>query len=326
MRPQWVKLSGLAMVASLLGLTACGSVSKTAAPAFPKRAITVIIPFPPGGASDIIARIVDKFTVPVFGHHFIFRYDAGAGGALGATDIADAPANGYTIGTFNFPQVTAQPLAGLGHYTPTSFDYIGQLVSDPQTIATLKGSPYSTLAQLVDAARKNPGKITVGIPGPLDGTEFVLLQLEADAHVKFTMIPYTGGGPLSAALLGKHIDAAMINFSLSKPIASDVNFLAVSTPKPYHFLPGVKTFTQQGYPIVFADGRIFIAPKGLPSSVLATLRSDFKKIYDSAKFQALMTKDDQPLGYLSGPAAEKEAVDYQQTAKHLLQKYGLLTK
>lgn len=325
MRVRWNGISAALMAAGMLVLAGCGS-HQAAAPAFPTRPITVIIPYPPGGASDIITRIVDKFTVPVFGHHFIFRYDPGASGGLGATDIADSPPNGYTIGAYNFPEISVQPAAGVGHYQTSSFSYIAQMVSDPQTIATLKGSPYTTLSALISAARQHPGRITVGIPGLLDGTEFVLLQLEADAHVKFTMIPFSGGGPLSAALLGKHIDAAMINFSLSKPIAPDVNFLAVSTPHPYSFLPGVKTFTQQGYPIVFADRRIYVAPKGLPPKVLATLRKGFQEIYNNPKFQALMTKDDQPLGYLSGPAIEKICLQYQSTGKRLLQKYGLLAQ
>ncbi len=325
-------LGALALASAVAALTGCGvTTSKSASPSstttaswHPAHAITVVIPYPPGGASDIIARIVNQFAVPVFGHHFIFRYDPGAGGALGATDIADAPPNGYTIGTVNFPEITVQPLAGVGNFKPSSFDYLAQMVGDPQTIATLKGSQYPTLASLVAAARKNPGRVTVGIPTTLDNTQFVLLDLEKDAHVKFTIIPYTGGAPETAALLGNHIDAAMVNFSVSKPIAPEVNFLAVSAAKPFKLLPGVKTFAEQGYPIVTDDGRLFVAPKGLPSPVLATLRQGFKKIYDNPKFQALMKKDSQPTGYLSGSAAEQEVVSYQKPAYALLKEFNLL--
>lgn len=306
-------------------LAGCGASSPTASsPHFPTHPITMVVPYPPGGASDIIARIIDKYTVPQFGYHFAFKYDPGAGGALGTTEVAGAKPNGYTIEAFNFPQIDAMPLAGSGQFQPSSFDYIGEVVSDPQAIAVLKGSPYNTLAKLIAAAKKHPGKITVAIPGAFDGTQFVLYELEHDAHVKFTMITYNGGGPEAAAVLGKHVDAVMVNYTLVTQIKSQLDFLAVSTPKAFSGLPGVPTFTQQGYPIVFADGRIFIAPKGLPASVLTKLRAGFKAIYNNPSWQATMRKDSLPIQYISGSALQKYVEHYVPVIRKLMQENGLI--
>lgn len=318
----WSVILAAGLMAAIAG---CGStVSPTTAPSFPTHPITAVIPYPPGGASDIITRIMDKYTVPVFGHHFVFRYDPGAGGALGTTEVAAAKPNGYTIEAFNFPQIDAMPLAGSGRFQPTSFDYIAQIVADPQAIATLKGSRYNSLAKLIAAARRHPGQITVAIPGAFDGTQFVLFELEHDAHVKFTMITYNGGGPEAAAILGKHVDAVMVNYTLVTQIQSKLDFLAVSTQKPFPALPGVPTFTQQGYPIVFHDGRIYIAPKGLPKAVLTKLRNGFKTIFNNPQFQATMKKDKLPLGYLSGSALNHYIQSYVPTIRTLMKDNGLL--
>ena len=266
---------------------------------------------------------MDKYTEPVFGHHFVFKYAPGGAGALGTTEIAQAKPDGYTIGTFNFPQIVAQPLAGSGQYTPASFDYIAQLVSDPQIFATLKSSPYGSMKDLIAAAKAKPGSITVGYPGAFDATQLDLLQLQQSLGVKFTPIGFDGGAPEEAALLGGHIDAAMINESLLGAFGDKLHILAVSTEKADPALPGVPTFSELGYKLVSHDGRLIIAPKGLPASVLQKLRSGFKQINDNLQFQADMKKANQAPGYLTGEQADKFVKAYEPEAKQVLKDAGL---
>jgi tripartite-type tricarboxylate transporter receptor subunit TctC len=293
---------------------------------FPDRAITLLIPYAPGGANDIIARVVDRYAEKVFGRHFIFRYAAGAGGAIGSSELATTRNDGYTVGQINFPEVVAMPLAGAGSFQTSSFDYIARLVADPQVLVTLKGSAYDTLPKLIAAAKAKPGALTVAIPGAFDGTEFALLALQRAANVKVTMITFVGGAPQIAAILGKHVDAAMMNASALDPIRDQVNLLGVSTTAESPLFPGTKTLTAQGYPVVTSDGRLIIAPAGLPPDVLQKLRDGFKAIANDPSFQADMAKIHQPLGYMDGASLTTFVNSQQDTIRQLLDAAGLLKK
>lgn len=293
---------------------------------YPVRPITIVIPYAPGGANDIIARIVDKYTEKIFGKHFVFRYAAGAGGAIGSSELATMRPDGYTIGQINFPEVVAMPLAGAGSFQTTSFDYISRLVADPQVLVTLKNSPYDTLPKLIAAAKAKPGALTVAIPGAFDGTEFALLALMRTANVKFTMITFIGGAPQVAAILGKHVDAAMMNASALDPIRDQVNLLGVSTSAESPLFPGLKTFAAQSYPVVTSDGRLIIAPAGLPPDILKKLRDGFKTLANDPGFQADMKKIHQPLGYMDGAALAAFVAGQQDNVKQLLGQANLLKK
>jgi tripartite-type tricarboxylate transporter receptor subunit TctC len=272
---------------------------------FPDRPITIVIPFDPGGAVDQLARLIDKFTPTVFGHNFVFQYQPGAGGALGMTALAHAKPDGYTIGAYMTPNLIALPLMHAGAFSTADFSYLAQMIADPHALATLAGSsPYTSLKQFVAAAKASPGKLTVGLGDVYDGTRFALLNFIQKSGLNVTVIPLNGGNKQNAALLGKVIDAAMVNYSLVASEREKLNFLAVTTEQPFAGLPGVPTFRSQGFDVIGHDGRVYMTPKGVPPDVLAKLREGFKKIFDDPQFTSEAEKLSQPTSYLSGPAVE----------------------
>ena len=272
---------------------------------FPDHPITMVVPFDPGGAVDQLARLIDKYTTPVFGHNFVFQYQPGAGGALGMTALAHAKPDGYTIGAYMTPNLIALPLMHAGQFSTDDFAYLAQMIADPHALATLAGSsPYTNLRQFLSAAKASPGKLTVGIGDVYDGTRFALLNFIQKAGIDVTVIPLNGGNKQNAALLGKVIDAAMVNYSLVASERDKLNFLAVTTEQPFSGLPGVPTFRSQGLDVIGHDGRVYMAPKGVPPDVLAKLRDGFKKIFDDPQFVADAEKLSQPTSYLSGPAVD----------------------
>lgn len=299
----------------------CGSSTAAKAVDFPTKPITLVIPYAPGGASDIIGRVIDKYTAKVFGHHFTFKYMPGAGGSLGTAFVASSNPNGYTIETYNLPNLDVDPVVGSGGYSISDFSYIGELVADHQALVATKSSPYKTLAEFIAAAKAHPGKITVAIPSVFDGTEIALWELEKAAKFTVTIVPFQGGSAETAALLGNHVDVAMYNLSNLASATSEVDILGVSAAHRLSQYPNVPTFSELGYPVTTVEGRVIIAPKGIPAPVLAILRKGFKKIYDNPSFQADMTKIDQPLQYESGQAVQAYVKAQYPRIKALIQQF-----
>ena len=164
-------LSCLRTALCLLGLLAM-----PAAAAYPEKPINMIIAFTAGGSSDVQARIMQKYWNKYAPQPWVFVYKPGAGGIIGFTEIAKARPDGYTIGGLNVPHIILQPLAQNAQVTPDSFKYICQVVNDPQCIAVRKDSPYQSTSEIIAAARKNPGKIRVGLVGPLSGHHLMFLD------------------------------------------------------------------------------------------------------------------------------------------------------
>ena len=193
-------LSCLRTALCLLGLLAM-----PAAAAYPEKPINMIIAFTAGGSSDVQARIMQKYWNKYAPQPWVFVYKPGAGGIIGFTEIAKARPDGYTIGGLNVPHIILQPLAQNAQFTPDSFKYICQVVNDPQCIAVRKDSPYQSTSEIIAAARKNPGKIRVGLVGPLSGHHLMFLDYgKKYPDAKLTSVFYKGAADQNAALLGDH--------------------------------------------------------------------------------------------------------------------------
>ena len=202
-------LSCLRTALCLLGLLAM-----PAAAAYPEKPINMIIAFTAGGSSDVQARIMQKYWNKYAPQPWVFVYKPGAGGIIGFTEIAKARPDGYTIGGLNVPHIILQPLAQNAQFTPDSFKYICQVVNDPQCIAVRKDSPYQSTSEIIAAARKNPGKIRVGLVGPLSGHHLMFLDYgKKYPDAKLTSVFYKGAADQNAALLGGEIDMIFGNIN-----------------------------------------------------------------------------------------------------------------
>lgn len=255
---------------------------------FPDRAITVILPFGPGGGTDLLTRSFDMFAREVFGHNFVIEYRPGGGGAVGTTAIANATPDGYTIGMGSLPHMYLQPAAGAGQFTLDDFDYVALVAREPQIILTPGDSPYTTYEELKAASQANPGRMTLGIPSPLSETWLAYEMINAIEDLGFTVITYQGGGALNAALLGNQVEAAVHNIGPVYGEIESLNVLAVTSSERVSYLPDVPTFAELGVDVDTYVERVFMAPQGVPEDRLEILREGFREIWHNPDFQARM--------------------------------------
>lgn len=313
----------LLLVASLLCLAAAPALA-----AYPEKPVNMIIAFTAGGSSDVQARIMQKYWDKHSPQPWVFVYKPGAGGIIGFTEVARAKADGYTVGGLNVPHVILQYMGQNAQFTPASFDYICQVVNDPQCIAVRKDSKFTTTGAVLEHAKGNPGKVKIGLVGPLSGHHIMYLDMQRKfPDVKFTPVFYKGAADQNAALLGGEVDVIIGNINDVMRSIDEFNVLNVASEKRNEdFLPQVPTLREAGIDIVSDIRRGFVAPKGLPADVLSSLRETFRKICEDPQYIADMKKAGQPHEYKDGPDFEAHIASLDAHVRQMLREAGLLKK
>ena len=297
------------------------------AASYPDKPVNMIIAFTAGGSSDVQARIMQKYWNKYVKQPWVFVYKPGAGGIIGFTEIAKARPDGYTIGGLNVPHIILQTLAQNAQFTPDSFDYICQVVNDPQCIAVRKGSPYKTTKEIIEAATKNPGKIRVGLVGPLSGHHLMFLDwCKKYPDAKLTSVFYKGAADQNAALLGGEIDMIFGNINDVMRSIDEFSILNVAGEKRNDFLPDVPTLREDGIDIVSDIRRAFAAPKGVNPEIMTELRKIFKQICEDPDYLSDMKKAGQPAEYMDGPEFAAYIQSQMASVKAALSEAGLLKK
>lgn len=297
------------------------------ASAYPEKPVNMVIAFTAGGSSDVQARIMQKYWNKYAPQPWVFIYKPGAGGIIGFTEIANARKDGYTIGGLNVPHIILQHFMQNARFSPDSFDYICQVVNDPQCIAVRKDSSFTTTHAIADFAAKNPGKLKVGLVGPLSGHHIMYMDWQRKLpEAKLTHVFYKGAADQNAALLGGEVDLIIGNINDVMRSIDEFRVLNVAAEKRNEFLPDVPTLREDGIDIVSDIRRVFAAPKGLKPEVIEKLRAIFKRICEDPEYLADMKKAGQPSEYLDA-AALKSYIDEQSALiKALLEREGLLKK
>lgn len=282
-------LLGLTVVLGVLtaGYAAAGGQSQ--GDVYPSKPVTYIIPFNPGGQSDITAQYQKAGLEEALGTSVVIKHMPGAGGAVAWASLVKTKADGYTICGNNIPHVIIQPLVrdNAGYQTEDLIPvYCFQ--TTPIGLAVLKSSPYKTLDEFVAFAKTNPGAITVGGSGTHSGHHLALLQLEYLTGAKFTYIPSTGAAPSVANFLGGHTQALFANSDDLVGHRDEIIVLAMGTEKPFPALPGVKTFKDQGIDMTAGIDRGVCVPPGTPERIIRTLEDAFDSVCRKPSFVAKM--------------------------------------
>src|SRR5512136_295420 len=196
----------LAMVASLwIGTQGAGAQPKE--PPYPTRQINYLICFDPGGQSDLVARLQQPHLEKILGQKVLIDYKVGGGGALGWRELVRAKPDGYTIAGFNIPHVILQPLQQEVGYKTEQIEPVAIFQRTPLAITVLNTSPFKTMQDLVDYAKKNPGAVTLGGSGTFTGYQMATLRLEKLTGARYTYVPFNGSAPQITAWLGGHVTA-----------------------------------------------------------------------------------------------------------------------
>ena len=197
MRLNWI---GAALAATLLH-------AGTALAQYPDKPITLVVPYPPGGGADISARLLAPMIERRLGGNarIVVTNRPGAGGEVGFNIIAEAAPDGYTIGVITTPNIVTIPLQRKARVTWQSYDLLGNVVDDPGTFVVPADSPIRTWAELIAAAKANPGGVSIGTTGIGSYSNIAILSLQQLAGVSVTQVPFPGTAGIRAALSGQHI-------------------------------------------------------------------------------------------------------------------------
>jgi tripartite-type tricarboxylate transporter receptor subunit TctC len=240
---------------------------------WPSRPITLVVGFGAGGNGDATARIFAEFLARQLGQPVIVENRAGGGGIVAALDVSKAAPNGYTILVQAIGPAILRPLMdpSAGYDSVRDFSAIGLLSESPNVILGGSKFPARSLQELVDWAKKNPGQLTVGHPGPGTMGHLGALLLASQAGITGTYIAYRSGGHMLPDLLGGQIDAGCAAYA---PSFKSSNILAVMTAEPIEFLPGVPSMREAGFPNVIASTWYGVfGPPHMPPEIVTKLNA-----------------------------------------------------
>ncbi len=244
--------------------------------AWPDKPVTMIVPFPPGGSTDMIARAIAPKLTEKFGGTFVIDNRAGAGGTLGATAVKRSAPDGYTLFVTSLgPLVIGPHLIKNAGYDPLKdFDYITVAVQAPNILTVPANSPHKTFADVLAFHKAKPGKMTFA--SARNGSSDHLTAELFWQHTGTTglHIPYKGGSPAMTDLLGGQVDATFMNINTGLPNikAGKLRALAITSAKRSPLLPDVPTMEELGIQgVTVYSWQAFAAPKGLPADIKAKL-------------------------------------------------------
>jgi len=278
---------------------------------WPTRAITMIVPFPPGGLADLVARPVAEAMSRELGQPVVIENKAGAGGGIGMSQAAKAKPDGYTV-LMALSSLTVIPEADVVLSRPAMFALtdlrpIARFTADPTVLAVRAESPWKTVQQFVDDAKKRPGAINYGSSGSY-GTMHVPMEiLSQNAGIKLTHIPFTGAGPAVVALLGGQIDAVSSGPAtvLQQVKAGKLRVLGHWGTAQLSALPEAPSLKDAGYNAEYAQWSGLFIPSGVPEPIAQRLRAAAKAAALDAKVKEVILNAGSPVQYQDSPEFEK---------------------
>jgi tripartite-type tricarboxylate transporter receptor subunit TctC len=273
---------------------------------YPSRQITLIIPFAVGGSNDMVGRAIGKKLTKVWGQPVVVENRAGAGGIIGSSVVAAAPADGYTLllvsSTFTInPAIKkSMPFDTIKDFTPVAF-----IARSPLLLVASNKLAVKSAREMLDLARSRPGQIAYASSGPGSINQIAAELIALSAGVRFMHVPYKGGAPALNDLLGGHVDIYVSSLPQVMQLAQSgqARALAVTSAKRTALLPDVPTLKEAGFPGVdLWSWWGIVGPAGMPVNVVNALNSEIGKMLTSPELSQ----------FLSNEGAEAETMTPQQ--------------
>jgi tripartite-type tricarboxylate transporter receptor subunit TctC len=310
---------------------AAGAVSLTSplwAQAYPSKPISLVVPFPPGGLADIVARPVAEALSRELGQSVVIENKPGAGGGIGMGAVAKAKPDGYTLlmalsSLTVIPEADAilgrAPLFALGDLRP-----VARYTADPTVLAVRADSPWKSVQDFVEDARKRPGQIAYGSSGNY-GTMHVPMEILAQsAGIKLNHIPFTGAGPAVVALLGGQIEAVSSGPAtvLQHIKAGKLRALAHWGNGKLAALPEVPSLRELGFAAEYAQWSGLFVPAGVPDAVMQRVRAAARAAANDAKVKEVIGNAGSPVLYQDTPDFEKYVQDDARKMAEVVKRMG----
>lgn len=247
---------------------------------YPSRPINMIVPYAPASGADLGSKVMAERMAEFLGQPMISVYKPGGGGSLGAAFAAKVKPDGYTVLVGSVSPIVISPIVKKMDYKLEDFVIVGTYSKIPLWLAVKTDARWKTLRDLIEDAKKSPGKFTVATFGRLTAVDFLLELLNKYAGTKMVNVPYKSSGEALTAILGGHAEAAMVSGASGHLEAGTVRILAVAEEKRLEGLPDVPTFKDFGYPIVLDSPYSFCFPHGTPKPVVDFFFEAQKKTFE----------------------------------------------
>ena len=292
---------------------------------FPTRAINYVIPFDAGGQSDITAQYQREGLERALGVDVVIRHQPGAGGALAWSALARGRADGYTIAGNNIPHIVIQPLVrDNAGYRTEDLRPVYLFQTTPIGLAVAANSPFNTLAELIDHARANPGRVTVSGSGTHSGHHLAILQLQHLSGTEFTYVPASGAAPSVTNFLGGHTQALLANSDDLVQHRASMKILAIGTEARFHALSDVPTFIEQGYDFTAGIDRGVTVGADTPDEIVRRLEQAFDAVTRDPAFVSQMEAMGFEMQYLGADAFAEYIARKQREISTVLRELGEL--
>lgn len=291
---------------------------------FPKKEISIIVPYSAGGGTDAVARAVADAAKDHLGQSVVVVNKTGAGGAVGMGEGANAKPDGYTV-TMITVELTTLPPQNLASFTSDDFIPIIQVNAEPAAITVKADAPWNTVEEFINYAKAHPGEVSVGNSGVGAIWHLAAAAVEKTAGIEFKHVPYEGAAPAVTALLGGHIEAVTVSPAevASQVNAGELKMLGVVSDERSKTFPDVPTLKESGYDVAVETWRGLAVPKGTPEEVVDTLTDAFTKAVNEESFKEFMTKSGLTIAVLDGEGFSKVLDRDNQMFADLIEDLGL---
>jgi tripartite-type tricarboxylate transporter receptor subunit TctC len=259
---------------------------------YPDRAVNIIVPFAPGGLTDVPARVLGAMLPKELGQNVVVENKTGGTGTIGVAYVARAAADGYTLLANSLSDAQNLHFMPLPYDTVGDFAEIGWIVDGPPVVLVIEGSlPYKTLAEFVAGAKANPDKISFGTSGPASSPAMAIAQLNQAAGTSIVPVPYRGSGEAARAVVTGAIQGVFTFYSQAKPLVDDgkLRALAVAAPQRIAGWPDVPTFAELGHKIDFRGFVGLSAPAKTPRPIIEYLNKKLNEVVQSEAFKSRMS-------------------------------------
>jgi tripartite-type tricarboxylate transporter receptor subunit TctC len=320
-----MKRFALALIVAAVAAISGGTVS---AQNYPAKPVTLIVPWPAGGSTDIAMRAIAEAASKHLGQPIIIDNRAGGSGTVGPAQMAaTAKPDGYTVAQIPITVFRLPLMQQTTWNADKDFTYIVHLTGYTFGVTVKGDSEFKTWDDVVKFAKANPGKVTYATPGAGTSLHIGMEQIAAQAGIKLTQVPLKGGAETNAAVLGGHTMLQADSSGWKGLVESkQLRLLMIWTSNPSPNYPGVPTLKQLGYPFVFDSPFGIAGPKGMDPKVVATLHDAFKKAIDDPAVQATLAKYDMVVNYKSTADYVKFVKEVTATESKVVETLGLKKK
>lgn len=306
----WAR-TGLAVAAGLMLLLVPAGSGLAQADRYPAKPITMLVGWPAGGATDLLARTLAEAAKPHFDQPLVVVNRPGGAGTIGTAELVNAAPDGYTLLLQAIAVVAVQPHLRKVPYTADDMIPVIHLGRNPTTVAVRADAPWKSPAEFIEAARKDPGRIRIAAPGVGTIPHLNAVLLAGWAKVSVTFVITTGGAMSVAQLLGGHVEAIAQHYSdyVAQAEAGRIRPLGVFSEIRSPFLPAVPTFKEFGYNITGEVFNFIVVPKGTPEHARKYLHDRFKRALDERMMKEWAKKALYTIEYL-GPEDTDKRIRY----------------